>query len=60
MRSARGDVTDRWEQEKALCIAWFQPDLTDEDRSWLAGHLELIGQKPPKVDTSWMTMESIR
>ena len=60
MRVTRDDITDRWEREKALCVAWFQPGLTREDRDWLARHLELIDQRPPEVDTSWITMESIR
>lgn len=48
------------ERKKDLCRAWFQAELTDEDRSWLAGHIQLAGQEVPTQDISWITMEWVR
>ena len=46
--------------EQRLCAAWFQPDLTEEDRDWLRRHIELGGQQVPEVDTSWIEMDYCR
>lgn len=58
--SRRRDRFDsEFEREKAICAAWFQPDLTDEDRAWLRKHFELAEIRIPTVDVSWLEMESI-
>jgi hypothetical protein len=54
-----GRADSEFEREKAVCAAWFQPDLTDEDRAWLRKQFEIAGLKIPTVDISWVEMESI-
>jgi len=56
----RGALPDRRQAEQRLCAAWFQPDLTEEDRDWLRRHIELGGQQVPEVDTSWIEMDYCR
>jgi len=43
-----------------VCSAYFNPSLTDDDRAWVAKHLELCGQPIPEIDVSWITWEKIR
>jgi len=53
-------ATSRWETEKQLSWALFQPSLTDSDRDWLRHHIQLSGHRPPTVDISWIEMECVR
>ena len=46
-----------YEREVELCRIWFNSHLTDEDRDWLRGHLDLADVHVPVVDISWVQME---
>lgn len=43
--------------QRALCEAWFNPHLNDDDRAWVRKQLELCDQTIPEVDLSWITLE---
>lgn len=46
-------------RELELHRAWFNPDLTDDDREWLRRNLKLAEVEPPEVDLSWITVEGV-
>ena len=48
---------DPFSQDRALCAAWFNPYLTDEDRDWLRRQFEFAEVRVPTVDISWITTE---
>lgn len=53
----RSPFLNEFEREQRWCEAWFQADLTEEDRDWLRKHIELAGARVPEVDISWISFE---